>query len=236
MRSFNTHRGAAALFLALLVGSAGAQTPAAKPADGKTLSLGSGSNASGKLLTRDELRACMKQRDALATRRTDIEREHSALEAERDQLGKDSAGLKEERDAVNQKTEALNALRPRLDAFKLKSEDWQARNTAFTEANRTDMTAERTRSALEREQVALRKTQQELEAERLALTSSTEQTIARFNTRAAVVDGKSAEWNQRNGKLTAQSQTIDDDRQAWANDCGNRRYRETDEDAIKRGQ
>jgi hypothetical protein len=236
MRISNTQRGAAAVLLALFVGSVGAQAPAAKPAEGKTLSLGSGSNASGKLLTRDELRACMKRRDALAAQRADIDRERAALDAEREQIGKDSAGMKEERDAVNQKTEALTALRPRLEAFKLKSEDWQARNTAFTAANRTDIGADRARSTLEREQIALRTTQQELEAERLALTSSAEQAIARFNARATVVDGKAADWNQRNGKLNTLSQTADDDRQTWVSECGNRRYRETDEDAIKRGQ
>jgi hypothetical protein len=236
MRISNTHRGVAAVLLALCVGSVGAQAPAATPADGKTRSLGGGGNASGKLLTRDELRACMKRRDALAAHRADIDRERAALDAEREQIGKDNAALKEERDAVNQKTEALTALKPRLEAFKLKTEDWQARNTAFIEANRTDMGAERARTTLEREQTALRKTQQELETERLALTSSAEEAIARFNARATIVDGKATDWNQRNGKLNTLSQTADDDRQAWVSECGNRRYRETDEDAIKRGQ
>lgn len=236
MRNFHTHRGVSAILLALFVGGASAQAPAVKPADGKTLSLGSGGSASGKLLTRDELRACMKQRDVLAARRSELDRERAALDAERDQIGKESAGLKEERDLVNQKTEALNALLPRLEAFKLKASDWQARNTAFTEANRTDIGAERTRSNLEREQAALRKTQQELDAERVALSSSAEEAVTRFNARAAVVDGKSVDWNQRNGKLNTQIQTADDDRQVWVSECGNRRYRETDEDAIKRGQ
>ena len=73
-------------------------------------------------------------------------------------------------------------------------------------------------------------------AERLALSSSAEEAVTRFNARAAVVDGKSVDWNQRNGTLNTQIQTADDDRQVWVSECGNRRYRETDEDAIKRGQ
>ncbi len=237
MRFFDTPRRLAAVVLLLAIGTADAQTPAAKPAEGKTLSLGTGAaGGTGKLLTREELRACMKQRDALAVRLADVDGQRKALDAEREPITQERAALSKERELVNQKADALTAFAQRQTVYKAKVDDYQSRVTAFNDANRTGISAERQRAELQREQAELQKAQQALDAERPGVISAAEDAAKQFNTRATAVEAKAADWNQRNTKLNETGQAVADDRQTWAAECGNRRYREDDETAIRRGQ
>jgi chromosome segregation ATPase len=234
MPHLTTLRGLTAALL-LATAAVGAQTPAAKPAaDSKPLTMGN--TGSGKLLTRDELRACFKRRDDLSARLADVEAQRKALDAERDAITQDRTALTGERDAVKQKTDAVAAFEPRMVAFKQKVDDWQARVTAFNDSGRVGVMADRQRADLQREQAALNATQKELEAERVAVTTAAQEAISTFNTKVAAVETRSTDWNARNGKLNEVTQTVSDDRQAWVTECSNRRYREDDETAIKRGQ
>jgi len=235
MRPIPTLNGLATTLLFLTCSAVGAQTPPPKAADGKTLSMGLGSSG-GKLLARDELRTCFTQRDVLAGRLSEADGQRKALDAERDAIGQERAALVAERTELDKKTEVVKALAPRLEAFKLKFDNFQARVTAFNEANRTGMSADRQRAELQREQVELQASQKALEAERLASIGPAEEAVNRFNASAAAVEAKATDWNQRNGKLNEQSQAVADDRQTWVTECGNRRYREDDETAIRKGQ
>jgi chromosome segregation ATPase len=227
-------RGLAATLL-LAAAAAGAQTPAAKPAtDSKPLTMGN--TGSGKLLTRDELRACFKRRDDLSARLADVEAQRKALDAERDAITQDRTALAGERDAVKQKTDAVAALEGRMIAFKQKVDDWQARVTAFNDSGRVGVMADRQRADLQREQVALTASQKELEAERVSVTTAAQEAISSFNTKVAAIETRSTDWNTRNAKLNEVTQAVSDDRQGWVTECSNRRYREDDETAIKRGQ
>ena len=230
----NLLRGLTATLL-LAAAVAGAQTSATKPAtEGKPLTMGN--TGSGKLLTREELRACFKRRDDLTARLADVEAQRKALDAERDAITQDRAALTGERDAVKQKTDAVAALEPRMVAFKQKVDDWQARVTAFNDSGRVGVMADRQRADLQREQVALNTAQKELEAERVAATTAAQEAISAFNTKVSAVETRATDWNTRNGKLNEVTQTVSDDRQGWVTECSNRRYREDDETAIKRGQ
>ena len=141
-----------------------------------------------------------------------------------------------QRTELDKQTEAVKALAPRLDAYKLKYEDFQTRVAAFNEANRTGLMADRQRLDLQREQLDLQATQKTMEAERLAVIGPAEEAVNSFNTRAAAVEAKTADWNARNLKLNTANQAVADDRQTWVSECGNRRYREDDEIAIRKGQ
>jgi hypothetical protein len=63
-----------------------------------------------------------------------------------------------------------------------------------------------------------------------------QETVNAFNNRAAAQEQKVADWNSRNKKLAEETGALASDREQWVADCGNRRYREDDEIAIKRGQ
>ena len=87
-------RLAAAVLLVLACSVAGAQTPAKpakspapapapKAAEGKTLSLGGGTGTDSRILTRDELRQCIKRQETLATRRAEVESQRDPLAKEK---------------------------------------------------------------------------------------------------------------------------------------------------------
>ena len=74
--------------------AAAAPAPAAAPADeGKTLSMGN-SKGNSKVLTREELRACFKQRDLLQDRLKVSEAARAEMDGERAAIGKEQETLK----------------------------------------------------------------------------------------------------------------------------------------------
>jgi chromosome segregation ATPase len=228
----NPRSVAAALLMAALgFAPAQAQTPGA----GKTSSLGSGTS-SGKLLTRDELRACMTQRETLATRTSDLERQRTALDAEREAFLREREAIKADGVAVDQKRAALDAYALKIKAFQARLDDWRARVAAYNAAPGTGMAAERQRNDLRAEQAEIQKAEQALEPERVALTASAEEAVRNFNARATAADAEASKWNQRNNALNEAGQTLSEERQLWVSGCGNRRYREDDETAIRNGK
>ena len=57
-----------------------------------------------------------------------------------------------------------------------------------------------------------------------------------YNEKAKALEARVASWNQRNGDLTERVKAVNNDRETWQSDCAERRYREDDEIAIRRGQ
>ena len=57
-----------------------------------------------------------------------------------------------------------------------------------------------------------------------------------FNVKVRALDGRVAEWNKRNNAYNDANAAIESDRAAWGANCGNRRYREEDELAIRSGK
>lgn len=233
-----------AALLVLACTAAGAQTPAkpAKPpapapkaAEGKTLSLGGGAGSDSRILTRDELRQCIKRQETLATRRAEVE-------GQRDPLAK-------EKEALVQEQEALKADREKMEALRQTIKDLNARFTAYADRvnafndrskavqDKTGRSADRERDALERERGELQKEQTALEAERTKLgDAAQQQQVEAFNARATALDQRVADWNQRNGALVEAAQAVNKERDSWVAECGDRRYREEDEIAIRKGK
>jgi len=213
---------------------AAASAPPAKPAaEGKTLSLGGGTG-SGKLLTRDELRTCLANQDTLAKRRADVEAARGPLDKEKEDLVKEQEALKGEREKVDAARQAVAELNARYKEHADKVQKWNERAKAAQEAS--GKAAEKERDALDRERVDLQRNQAALEADRAKLGDGAQQAVNAFNTRAQALDQKVADWNQRNAALSELAQAVNRDRDTWTADCADRRYREDDEAAIRKGQ
>jgi predicted nucleic acid-binding Zn-ribbon protein len=95
---------------------------------------------------------------------------------------------------------------------------------------------ERERRSLDRERGELQKQQAELEAERVRIETTSNQAVAAYNDKAKALEARVDSWNQRNAELTARVNAVNNDRETWQSDCAERRYREDDEIAIKRGE
>jgi chromosome segregation ATPase len=210
--------------------------PASKPAaDGKTRSLGTGT-AGGPLLTRDELRTCFKQEEAIRTKLSEIETQRIPLDQDKQAIAAEQAKLKTERTDVDNAHKPIEELNNKSKAYSDRVAGWTLRVKEFNDAKRSGASADREREALTREQGELEKNRTELEAERARLAASIEDQARGFNTKAADLDKRVADWNQRNAQWNDASSALEAERKGWMKDCNDRRYREDDETAIKRGK
>ena len=218
---------------------AAAAKPAAavadKPADGKTMSL-SGKEGGGKLLTRDELRACLKQRDTLTGQLNELAGARTALNQERDALNAEQAALKTERENLAGMKTAVEELNAKTKTFQQQVDEWNKRVAALAESKGHASSVEKQRADLNEQGEGLRKRQGELNGERDAVLARGEEQVKAFNARAGAVDAKVADWNERNRKLNERGDTLQTEREIWAADCGDKRYREDDEKAVLSGK
>lgn len=231
----STRHGLTALAFALAAAAAAAQTPAPKAADGKTLS-GASASGTSKLLTRDELRACLAQQKTINTRQADHAGQRAQLTQEKAGITAEQQALKAERDAVQRQRGAADDLADRMKAFGAKAAVWTKRAADFAEGKRSDPAADKERAELDAERLVLQKERELLEGERNALMAAVNEAVNKFNLRATTLDKTVDDWNARSAQLDKVGQAFDDDRQTWVADCGDRRYREDDEAAIRRGQ
>lgn len=208
---------------------------AAATATGKVSTLGD-AKPGGRLLTREELRACLKQKTELAERRPALEAERSQLDRERQELLQIDESLKAERAAIEKLAETATDIGRRGKELSAQTADFNERAARFQSANVSGPTAERQRNSLERDRIALDKSAQALEAERAAFVPAAEQKAKAFDARVASRERAASDWNARNAKLTKTAQSYEIDSQNWSSDCSGRSYREDDEKAILSGK
>ena len=222
-----------ALACPLAVGQGSAAAPKAGAQGGKTLSLGGTGAGGGPILTREQLRDCIQRQDAITKNRTDIEAERAKLDTEREQIGADQQSLKAERARLEGSRDAASSLNERYRELAARVDAWNA--VAKDVAERSGPSGDRGRRLHERERAEIQKVQAQLDAERAQLTADAENAVAAYNARAAEVDERARTWNERNNALVARAEQLNADRDLWAGECANRRYREDDEILLRKG-
>lgn len=188
-----------------------------------------------KLMSKEELRACMKQKDDIEARKVD--------------LAKRAEQLKKDRELVSQPDPAMVKMRADLDtqltrvreadmAVKANAErvnDWNERMATF-EANKKEMrNADRRANVLKQERGELERETAKLNEARATQVAIYDDMINKANA-ARGVDDRAAQWNKRNDALINDEDALIDLRASYSADCANRRFREDDEAAIKAGK
>lgn len=206
------------------------QAPKAAPP--KTLS-GKGQPA-GKMLTRDELRTCLKRLDDINAATKKAEGERGTLDRERDELMKEAEALRPLRADVDAKLVAVRDLEERkrnhaveIEAFNKKIKEAEE----APRAKRNELAAE-----LEPERERLSKAVATLTEEEGRLVTGLRAADQVYRERAAARNSKVDDWNARNKATADAAVKHDEERQAWLTECANRPYREDDEIAIKSGK
>ena len=214
-----------------------AAAPAANSADGKTLSLGSGKNPGGPILTRDELRVCLKEEERLRLRLGDLDAGRGPLDREKEALSTEQAALRADRAPLDDLKKRTDDLSSRLRDYAARVDGWNKAVADFNVSPRaTSSTAERQRGEFNRQRDELAKQLVELEAERLRHAADSEGMVRVYNDRVAAMDTRVVDWNQRNNQANEASKSLELERQGWLDSCGNRRYREEDEVAVRAGK
>ncbi len=214
--------------------------PAAAGAQDRTPTLGGGSgNAAVRaqpILTRDELRACLKQEESIRVRLSEHEAARAPIDQARQGIAAQQEALRAERAQVDEFNAKVMAFRAKMDAHSRRVGTWNTDVAAFNARPPSGQAGERERLRLNTEREALQKAQAELEAERKLVTDENEKVVTAFNTKAREVEAAVAGWNQRNQAWNEAGVRLEDERKGWVATCADRRYREDDEIAIKSGK
>ncbi len=208
---------------------------AASAAAGKTLSLGTGGGG-GPLLTREELRACLNQEASIRSRRADLDTDRAALDKEKESITADRDAMSAERapiDEVKQKVAELNA---RMKAYADQVKSWNERVSDFNTSPPSGAKGDKMRDALNAEREDLQKQQKVLEADKAKLSEESQGKIRDYNVKASALEARVDDWNKRNRAWSETAKSLEAERSGWVTSCADRRYREDDEIAIKKGK
>jgi chromosome segregation ATPase len=188
----------------------------------------------GKMLTRDELRACLKRLDDVNVGSKDLESRRAALDKEKDELTKSGDALKTERADVEVKLAAVREWEQRMRQHGAEIETFNQRLKAAESApaNQREALAKE----LDAERERLNKARMPLSDEEARLVPAYQNAVKGYNDKAQVRDAQVADWNGRNKALNETATKHEDERSSWLAECANRPYREDDEIAIKRGR
>lgn len=187
------------------------------------------STAKTPILTREELRACMKREAEVEAARTAVEKRQAELDAERAQITALTDGLKPlkaEHEAAQARIREANDKRKALGA----------RIAAFNTKAATPPADAAAREALQAEQKALNDEAAVLDREGGPIEAQYRAAVDALNAKAQVHDQRAEAWNSRRTALADEAAAVDTQRKGWAADCADRRYREDDEKAIKAGK
>jgi len=218
---------------------AAAAAPAAPAAPAAAASARGFGSARGPLLTRDELRACFSQEEDIKKRLEALEAARPPLEQEKKAIADEQALMRTERAKLDgaEVAAAVTAFTERNKAFAERRARWEERVKAYNDAGRTATAQER--DEINAERALLEKEHGALEAERTrlqGLQAARQEAVQGFNVKIRALDARVAEWNKRNNAYNDAGTALETDRSTWLGNCGNRRYREEDELAIRSGK
>jgi chromosome segregation ATPase len=213
--------------------------PAAAPTTSASAPTRGFGSARGPLLTRDELRACLSQDEDLKKRRAAHDAAVGPLEDEKKAIAEQQAAMRAERAKLDggELNAAVTAFGQRAKVFEERRAKFEVRLKAYNDAGRTATAEER--EAIEAERAELQKEHGALEAERKrvqGMQTALREAAQAYNAKIGPFEARVADWNKRQAAFNETGAAIESDRLAWAGSCGNRRYREDDELAIRQGK
>jgi Skp family chaperone for outer membrane proteins len=188
----------------------------------------------GKMLTRDELRACLKRLDGVNAGTKELEAKRAALDKEKDELTRSGDALKAERAEVDTRLAAVRDWEGRMRAHGAEIEAFNQRlkGAETLPANQREALGKE----LEAERERLNKVRAPLADEEARLVPAYQNAVKGYNEKAQARDALVADWNGRNKAINDSAAKQDDERSSWLTECANRPYREDDEIAIRQGK
>ncbi|HEX5682692.1 MAG TPA: hypothetical protein VFY73_01545 [Ideonella sp.] len=218
-----------AVAVALMLGCA---WPLAAVAQSKTLG-GDVPAKGGAMMSRDELRACLKEQQAQAAQVAELEKRRAEIAAEAD-------AVRQQKDAVQAERDAFAALANQVQAFKEKVKAhgdrvaiYNERTKAFKENPPRGADAERERGQLEAEGAALSQADAAIKAEAAQWTAKVEPARAALTEHTQAQQAAANAAIERNRVFNEAVKAQEDQLAAWKQRCGHRPYREADEKAIR---
>lgn len=194
--------------------------------------LGGGTAAKGSaLMTRDELRACLKEQQAQSTQVAELEKRRAEVAAEADAVRKQKDAVLAERDAFAAMATEVQAFKEKVRAHGERVAIYNQRAKAFKENPPRD--AERERGQLEAEGEAVTQADAAIKAEAAQWTAKVEPARAALTEHTQSQQAAAAVAIEHDRAFNEAAKAQEEQLAAWKQRCGNRPYREADEKAVR---
>lgn len=198
----------------------------------KTLG-GSAGAPKGAMLTRDELRVCIKQQQAQQARLAELERQRDAVAAEADAVRQQKQDVQAERDAYQARLDAAQA---RIKAHGERVAQYNQRLKSFQDDPPKGKDAEYQRGLLEGEGDAIAKADAAIKADAARMSAELDQARQQVVSHAQAQAAAAASANEHNRQFNADAKAYDDELEDWKQRCGSRPYKDADERAVRAGK
>lgn len=193
-------------------------------------------NANDKVMSRDELRACMKLKDSNVARTAEIEQRNEQNRKEKEALLAAPQAAPADRADIDAKLELVKQADALVRENGKAIEAWNARNAEFAEKSKEMRNAARRGQVLREEQFKLKAENEKLVADRAAKVVVYEKAVTDYNAQIGKRSNGNEEWNKKNAQLAADEDLLVAARDKWMAECSDRRFREDDEIAIRAGK
>lgn len=189
-----------------------------------------------KIMSREELRACLKRNDDLKARSKDLDDQATAINAERPQIEQTLEAIRAERASLEARATRIREFQPKMVAYGQKVETFNRLMGELSGKTRMTTSEGRQLEELRKQIPALEAERKALNAEREQLLEGYEDAIKAFAVKAKAAEDRAAEWNQRKTRHTQDGEDMTAASADWRRDCADRPYREDDEKAIRAGK
>lgn len=186
-----------------------------------------------KLLTKEQLRDCMKMADDITVQAAANEKINAAMKLEKAELEAGGTAAPELKKQIEDAVAGVKAVDAKLAPYGQVRADLDARAEAYKSFGKGGRNAEREAKALEEGYKKLKADTDALLAERQALVDKYDALAKQFDGGMANRNTRAEDWNKRNVALVNAQNDVLELQAMWNTNCKNRPYREEDEIAIK---
>jgi len=189
-----------------------------------------------KIMTRDELRACLRRNDEIKVRAKEVDDQAAAINAERPLIEQALDAIRAERAGLEARAARVREFQPKMVAYVQKVEAFNKRMTELNGKERLTTSEGRQLEDLRKQVPELESERKALNAERDRLLEGYEDGVMAFSSKAKAVEERAAQWNQRKTRHAQDSEDLTAASADWGRECADRPYREDDEKAIRDGK
>jgi hypothetical protein len=220
----------------MALGTTGAMAQTAKKAAPKAGEAGQSFKRNDKVMTREELRACMALKASNSARVAELNLKNEQSKKEREELANAPDSAQALRAEAEKQLAIVKAADELVRAHSVLVNDWNTRMAEFEVKSKEMRNADRARQKLKSERYELKAKDDVLMADRAAKVVVYEAAVnaanAKINARATNNDA----WNKRNEAMIAEEAALEESREKYSDECASRRFKEDDETAIKAGK
>jgi chromosome segregation ATPase len=189
-----------------------------------------------RVMTRDELRACLRRNDDLKVRAKELDDLASVINGQRPEVEQVLEAIRADRAILETRATRIREFQPKMMAYGQKVEAFNRRMGELGAKSRLTTSEGRELEDMRKQIPDLETERKALNEERDRLLDGYEDSVKVFAAKAKAAEDRAAEWNRRKSQHAQDNEDLTAASADWRRDCADRPYREDDEKAIRAGR